>query len=89
MPGAQTVYAADDGALCEKRTRLHARWVGNPPYPEASGASLNSSLDQLQFKLKRSKVTTKAAKSVKEDEEDPLQIFASFAPFGVTSLLSF
>ena len=30
------------------------------------------------------KVTTKDAKSAKEDEEDPLQIFASFALFAVT-----
>ena len=35
------------------------------------------------------KVTTKAAKSAKEDEEDPMQIFTSFARFVVTSLLSF
>ena len=35
------------------------------------------------------KVTTKDAKSAKEDKEDPLQIFASFARFVVTSLLSF
>ena len=38
------------------------------------------------------KVTTKDAKSAKEDEdedEDPLQIFAAFALFVVTSLLSF
>ena len=35
------------------------------------------------------KVTTKDAKSGKEDEAYPLQIFASFALFVVTSLLSF
>ena len=35
------------------------------------------------------KVTTKDAKSAKEDEAEPLQIFASFARFVVTSLRSF